>query len=75
MAGFDSRLLLFHFISGARMFMRAPTPVTAFLSVAPKAAGFAVLLRFFFSGMSHTSGSQWQSLAAQLADQRSEFQF
>ncbi len=25
----------------------APTPVTAFLSVGPKAAGFAVLLRFF----------------------------
>jgi NADH-quinone oxidoreductase subunit N len=25
----------------------APTPVTAFLSVAPKAAGFAVLMRFF----------------------------
>jgi NADH-quinone oxidoreductase subunit N len=37
----------------------APTPVTAFLSVAPKAAGFAVLLRFFFSGMSQTSGSHW----------------
>jgi NADH-quinone oxidoreductase subunit N len=27
----------------------APTPVTAFLSVGPKAAGFAVLIRFFFS--------------------------
>ena len=27
----------------------APTPVTAFLSVAPKAAGFAVLIRFFFT--------------------------
>jgi len=27
----------------------APTPVTAFLSVAPKAAGFAILIRFFFS--------------------------
>src|SRR5207247_6501909 len=25
----------------------APTPVTAFLSVGPKAAGFAILLRFF----------------------------
>ncbi|MFC1852895.1 NADH-quinone oxidoreductase subunit N [candidate division CSSED10-310 bacterium] len=27
----------------------APTPITAFLSVGPKAAGFALLLRFFFS--------------------------
>ena len=27
----------------------APTPVTAFLSVGPKAAGFAVLIRFFFT--------------------------
>jgi NADH-quinone oxidoreductase subunit N len=27
----------------------SPTPVTAFLSVGPKAAGFAVLVRFFFS--------------------------
>lgn len=29
----------------------ASTPVTAFFSVAPKAAGLAVLLRFFFSGL------------------------
>jgi len=27
----------------------APTPVTAFLSVGPKAAGFAVLIRFFYT--------------------------
>jgi NADH-quinone oxidoreductase subunit N len=27
----------------------APTPVTAFLSVGPKAAGFAVLVRFFYT--------------------------
>jgi NADH-quinone oxidoreductase subunit N len=29
----------------------APTPVTAFLSVGPKAAGFAMLLRFFTDGL------------------------
>lgn len=29
----------------------APTPFTAFLSVGPKAAGFAVALRFFYSAM------------------------
>jgi NADH-quinone oxidoreductase subunit N len=36
--------------------------VTAFLSVAPKAAGFAVLLRFFFSGMSQPSSGQWATV-------------
>jgi NADH-quinone oxidoreductase subunit N len=30
--------------------------------VAPKAAGFAVLTRFFFSGMSQSSGSQWSMI-------------
>ena len=29
----------------------APTPVTAFLSVGPKAAGFAMLLRFFYDAL------------------------
>lgn len=33
----------------------APTPVTAFLSVAPKAAGFVVLTRFFFLINEHAS--------------------
>jgi NADH-quinone oxidoreductase subunit N len=35
----------------------APTPVTAFLSVAPKAAGFAALIRFFFAGLSQYAGT------------------
>lgn len=35
----------------------APTPFTAFLSVGPKAAGFAVLLRFFFGALSQTTTS------------------
>jgi len=30
------------------VYQGAPTPVTAFLSVGPKAAGFALLIRFFF---------------------------
>ena len=29
----------------------APTPFTAFLSVGPKAAGFAVMIRFFYGGL------------------------
>src|SRR6185436_449637 len=37
----------------------APTPVTAFLSVAPKAAGFAIMLRFFFSGMAVEGTGPW----------------
>ena len=32
----------------------APTPFTAFLSVGPKAAGFAVAIRFFFVGFTET---------------------
>lgn len=33
----------------------APAPVTAFLSVGPKAAGFAVLIRFFYGVMARPS--------------------
>jgi NADH-quinone oxidoreductase subunit N len=32
----------------------APTPVAALFSVAPKAAGFALLIRFFVVGLSHS---------------------
>jgi NADH-quinone oxidoreductase subunit N len=56
--GFKTAAVPFHFWC-PDVYAGAPTPVTAFLSVAPKAAGFAVLVRFFFSGMSHSSGSQW----------------
>ncbi|MDC0684297.1 NADH-quinone oxidoreductase subunit N [Sorangium atrum] len=35
----------------------APTPVTAFLSVGPKAAGFAVLIRFFSDALGAGSAS------------------
>jgi NADH-quinone oxidoreductase subunit N len=38
----------------------APTPVTAYLSVVPKAAGFAILTRFFFEGLSTPLGPPWQ---------------
>jgi len=56
--GFKTAAVPFHFWC-PDVYAGAPTPVTAFLSVAPKAAGFAVLVRFFFSGMSQVSGSQW----------------
>jgi NADH-quinone oxidoreductase subunit N len=35
----------------------APTPVTAFLSVGPKAAGFAVLVRFFYTVFASPDGA------------------
>ena len=49
--GFKTAAVPFHFWC-PDVYTGAPTPVTAFLSVAPKAAGFAVLIRFFFSGLS-----------------------
>ena len=38
-------------------YQAAPTPVTAFLSVGPKAAGFAVLIRLFVGSFSSLSAS------------------
>jgi NADH-quinone oxidoreductase subunit N len=41
----------------------APIPVTAFLSVGSKAAGFALLMRFFYPGLSKVSpDGTWQFL-------------
>ncbi len=55
MAGFGFKVAAvpFHMWS-PDVYEGAPTPFTAFLSVGPKAAGFAVLLRFFFGAMSQT---------------------
>jgi NADH-quinone oxidoreductase subunit N len=62
--GFKTASVPFHFWC-PDVYTGAPTPVTAFLSVAPKAAGFATLIRFFFSSLSNTSsgGSVWTPLA------------
>ena len=38
------------------VYQGAPTPVTAFLSVGPKAAGFALLIRFFSGGIPERLG-------------------
>src|SRR5215472_2806259 len=41
----------------------APIPITTFLAVASKAAGLALLTRFFYPAISHlTSGGTWQAL-------------
>jgi NADH-quinone oxidoreductase subunit N len=51
----------------------APTPVTAFLSVGPKAAGFAILVRFFADAlaargsMGGTVGTPWPIVGGVLA--------
>jgi NADH-quinone oxidoreductase subunit N len=47
--GFKIAAVPFHFWC-PDVYSGAPTPVTAFLSVGPKAAGFAVLIRFFYTG-------------------------
>ncbi|MEP0826891.1 MAG: NADH-quinone oxidoreductase subunit N [bacterium] len=41
------------------VYQGAPTPVTAFFSVAPKAAGFAALLRIFIFGFGGIEELQW----------------
>ena len=55
--GFKMATVPFHFWC-PDVYAGAPTPVTAFLSVGPKVAGMAVLIRFFLSGMSQpTTGT------------------
>ncbi len=63
--GFKTAAVPFHFWC-PDVYTGAPTPVTAFLSVAPKAAGFAVLVRFFFTSMSSADAavSVWNPLAS-----------
>jgi len=46
----------------------SPTPVAAFLSVASKAAGFAIVLRIFYDGLSDPFiSSDWSNLFAAVA--------
>jgi NADH-quinone oxidoreductase subunit N len=42
----------------------APLPVTAFLAVGSKAAGIAMLVRFFYPGISAYAGGHWTPLAS-----------
>lgn len=56
--GFKTAVVPFHFWC-PDVYQGAPTPVTAFLSVAPKAAGFAVMTRFFFTGLSVAESGAW----------------
>jgi len=56
--GFKTAAVPFHFWC-PDVYEGAPTPVTAFLSVAPKAAGFSIMLRFFYSGLSTHGATPW----------------
>jgi NADH-quinone oxidoreductase subunit N len=53
--GFKTAAVPFHFWC-PDVYTGAPTPVTAFLSVGPKVAGFGVLVRFFYGGMAESLG-------------------
>ncbi len=53
--GFKIAAAPFHFWC-PDVYTGAPTPVTAFLSVGPKAAGFAVLIRIFHTAMAAPEG-------------------
>ena len=58
LAGFGYKIasVPFHFWA-PDVYEGAPTPVTAFLSVGPKAAGFAVLIRFFNVALASGNGN------------------
>jgi NADH-quinone oxidoreductase subunit N len=56
--GFKTAAAPFHFWC-PDVYQGAPTPVTAFLSVAPKAAGFAIMLRFFTAGLATPGEAPW----------------
>jgi NADH-quinone oxidoreductase subunit N len=61
MAGFGYKIVFvpFHMWS-PDVYQGAPTPFTAFLSVASNAAGIAIMIRFFFPGVSRMlPGGEW----------------
>jgi len=65
MAGFGYKIVFvpFHMWS-PDVYQGAPTPFTAFLSVASNAAGIAIMIRFFFPGVSSMgAGGQWTTAA------------
>jgi NADH-quinone oxidoreductase subunit N len=58
MAGFGFKAAIFPFQMWCPdVYEGAPTPFTAFLSVGPKAAGFAILIRFFLTSLATPEGA------------------
>lgn len=68
-AGFGFKMAIFPFQMWVPdVYEGAPTPITAYLSVASKAAAFAVVMRVFFTALSGSLiTSQWATLFAVLA--------
>lgn len=67
LAGFGFKIAAFPFQMWAPdVYQGAPTPITAFLSVASKAAGFAVVMRFFTTALGPIE-SDWRIMVAVLA--------
>lgn len=74
--GFKISMVPFH-MWAPDVYEGAPTPITAFLSVGPKAAGFAVLIRFLYTAAARhgaqegqwlmTSGVDWADAVAWLS--------
>ena len=64
LAGFGYKIasVPFHFWT-PDVYEGAPTPITAFFSVGPKAAGFALLIRFVTTGLSVSDGGEWAAIA------------
>ena len=62
--GYKISMVPFHYWT-PDVYQGSPIPVTAFLSVAPKAAGFAILIRFFYS--LQYSDIEWLQLIAVLS--------
>ena len=69
-AGFGFKMAAFPFHMWVPdVYEGAPTPITAYLSVASKAAGFAIILRVFYSafGLPHWLSLDWGLIFAVLA--------
>lgn len=49
------------------VYVGAPTPVTAYLAVASKAASFAILIRIFYEGLGAAIQQDWQWVLAAVA--------
>ncbi len=63
MAGFGYKIASFPFHMWCPdVYEGAPTPFTAFLSVGPKAAGFAILIRFFIVAMSQQTETGYMAI-------------
>ncbi len=69
LVGFGFKAALFPFQMWVPdVYQGAPTPVTAYLSVASKAAAFAVLIRVFFEALGHDLlRDQWATVFAVIA--------